>query len=316
MNIKEYFSGLSAKNYKAYLLFLILTLVLWFVIQMTKTYTLNSQIQIEIENIPNHIIVDSLNQKLNVSIEANGLTLWQYNLSNQVYSIPYKTIEKDSSFLSIISSKFTESIVEKYSFDPENISTDKEILYYPYSKKNTKLVPVIANIDLAYSAGYNTLDTLKIIPDSVRLSGTETELKKVIFIKTKKVDLKNISDTVDFKAELLKPTQDVDLPLTEVSIYLPVEKYSENALMVDINVINVPDSLDLSIFPDKAKVSFLVALKRFDKVSKLDFKVVGDYNKRYADKGIIIPKLEGFPSYIINPKLHTKKLDYLIKQKL
>lgn len=315
MKAKDIISSLPTKNYKAFLLFLFLTMVLWFAIQMTKTYTFESQFLIKIDSIPKHIAVDSLDQKFNITIESNGLKLWQYNLSEQSYVIPYKKLGRDSTVLKLQAYDVRDRLTKEFGFDAEKVNFDKDILYYPYNTKDTKRVPVKALIDLTFSPGYNTLMPVDIKPDSVQLSGSEAELKKINLVKTEKISLNRVNDTIRKEVILQSPSSQLELSTSKVSIYLPVEKFSENALMVDIDVLNVPDSLELNIFPDKAKVSFLVALKRFDKVSNLDFKVICDYQTRYSDEGIMIPRLSAFPDDILNPKLHINKVDYLIRQK-
>lgn len=316
MSPKDIFSSLPTKNYKAFLLFLFLTLVLWFVIQMTKTYTFESQLQVKIDSIPKHIAVDSLNQKLKVTIESNGIKLWQYNLSEQSYILPYKKLDKDTAILSTKASIIKDYIIKKFGFDAEKVTFEKDILYYAYTTKNTKRVPVVPQVKFNFSSGYNTQEPITIEPDSVQISGSEAELAKIQSVKTEKINLERVDETIRKEVNLQSPSPKLELSTSKVSFFLPVEKFSENALMVDISVVNVPDSLELNIFPNKAKVSFLVALKRFDKVSKLDFEVTCDYDTRYSDKGIMIPKLKKYPGKVINPKLHINKVDYLIKQKL
>ena len=96
---------------------------------------------------------------------------------------------------------------------------------------------------------------------------------------------------------------------------MPVEKYSEKAIMVKIEILNKPDSINVNIFPNQAKVSFLVSLKAFDKISDLDFKVFVDYDKRFKDDAVMIPEFKEYPNNILKPKLHVKKVDYLVRKK-
>jgi YbbR domain-containing protein len=315
MNLQQILKNTTSKNYKAYLLFVLLTLILWFAIQLTKTYNFQSELVIQLSNTPKHIVLDSSEIKVELNLNSNGFKLWRYNFLNKTFRVDYSEFQKDSLQLKISANKLKKAIAKSYELTPEEINLDKTMFSFKYQKKETKLVPVKPNLKLNFAAGYNTLESLSLSPDSVTISGSRKDLRSVNFVQTNKMDIKNANDTLQGNVKLIKPSSNVEISLESVEYYLPVEKYSENALMIPINTINIPDSLDVSVFPNKAKVSFLVALKSFDKVSEIDFKVVCDYNKRYQQDAIMIPSLVNFPNYILNPKLHIRKVDYLVKQK-
>lgn len=315
MKILDILNKMLSKNYKAYLLFLVLTLILWFTIQLVKSYTYQCDLKVTITEMPKHIVVDTTIKNLGLSLKANGLKLWKYNLSDKLLKVNYKDFEKDSLQLKITSDYIKNTIINRFKFDLEKINIDEAYLAFDYHQKITKKVPINTEANLSFSTGYNTLQVIDIIPDSVVISGPQQELNKIRRVNTEKLILKNINDTLRGKVNLKSPSKSIEISKSQVEYFLPVEKFSEKALMIDIKTINIPDSLELSIFPNQAKVSFLVSLKSFDKVSNLDFKVICDYTKRYEKDGIMIPKLQKHPSNILNPKLHIKKVDYLIKQK-
>ena len=315
MKTQQILKNTTSKNYKAYLLFLVLTLILWFAIQLTKTYKFQSELIIHLSNIPKPIVLDSSEQNVILDINSNGFKLWRYSFFNKKLSIDYNEFQKDSFQLKLSSNKLKNIISKSYELSPEEISLDQMTFNFDYQKKETKLVPINTNLKLDFTSGYNTIEALRLSPDSVIISGSEEDLKNVNFVDTKKKEIKNVNDTLKGNVQLIKPNSNVEISLESVEYYLPVERYSEKALMVDIETVNIPDSLDVSVFPNQAKVSFLVAIKSFDKVSEIDFKVVCNYNERYQEDAIMIPKLVASPNYILNPKLHIRKVDYLVKQK-
>lgn len=314
-NTRKILRSTTSKNYKAFLLFLILTLILWFAIQLTKSYKFQTELTVQLSNIPKHIVLDATEQKLSLNLNSNGFKLWRYNVSSNTISIDFNDFEKDSLELQMSPNELKNRIASTYEFNTEDIIFDQTALVFNYDRKETKLVPINSKIKLNFASGYNTLENLKLSPDSVMISGSLKALENVNFIATREKEIENINDTLRGDIQLIKPASEIDISYEKVKYYLPVEKYSENTLMIGIETINVPDSLELSVFPNQAKVTFLVALKSFEKVSKLDFKVICDYNKRYQKDAIMIPKLTQYPDYILNPKLLIRKVDYLVKQK-
>lgn len=311
---KQLLDQLTSKNYKVYLLFLILTCILWFTIQMVKTYNYKSEILVEIGNIPNHIVVDTSVQKVDVNIKANGFKLWSYNLKKAI-KIPYQDFKRDSTDLSLTFNQLKANLSKIFEIESEDINLNLTLLKFKYRKKQTKKVNIKPDIKYTFSQGYNTLDSIILNPDSIVISGSNKYLKDIQYIKTEALNLKNISDTLNGEIGLKKPNQNIDLSSTETEYSLPVEKFSEKAIMVDIKIINEPDSLEVNIFPNQAKVSFLVSLNSFDKISGLDFNIIVDYEKRFQKDAVIIPEVKAYPNNILKPKLHVKKVDYLIRQK-
>ena len=314
MIVKQLFEQLFSKNYKVYLLFLILTCLLWFSIQMVKTYNYKSEMFVEVVNIPKHIVIDTSSQKINFNIKANGLNLWSHNLNKNI-KISYQDFEKDSIKLIISSNQLRSELSDFFEIGIENVSLNLTSLKFGYQKKQTKIVKIRSDIKYTFSQGYNTLKSLELDPDSVMISGSQKYLDQVDHIQTEKLNLKNVSDTIRGSIRLEKSNPNIDLSKNEVKYYLPVEKYSEKAIRVKIEILNQPDSINMNIFPNQAKVSFLVSLKAFDKISDLDFKVIVDYNKRFKDDAVMIPEFKQYPGNILKPKLHVKKVDYLVRRK-
>lgn len=314
MIIKQLIDQLTLKNYKVYLLFIILTFILWFAIQMVKTYQYKSEIFVKITETPNRFLIDTSVQKVDINIKATGLKLWSYNIKKNI-KIPFQEFNRDSIELSISSNQLITIFSDFFKIEEENISLNQNFLKYNYRKKHTKTVVIKPSIEYTFSQGYNSIDSIRLMPDSVMISGSKKHLKDITHISTENSVLNNISDTLNGVIKLKRPNQNITLSLEEVKYTLPVERYSEKAIMVDIQIINQPDSININIFPNQAKVTFPVSLKNFDKISGLDFKIIVDYNKRFEDNAVIIPEIITYPNNILKPKLHVRKVDYLIRQK-
>jgi len=311
----NFFNSLFSKNYKAYLIFVGLTFVLWFTIQLVKSYSYQTNLNINLINIPNNIAIDTLTKPIKIKLKTNGLRLWTYNLSDRQIEIDFDEAQIDSSKVKLNTNLLKTGIRKRFGLNEDNIEIYKSSLIYTYRKKATKKVPVKASINLKYSTGYNSTHPIQLSPDSVTLSGPINQLNKIKFITNEKLTIEKVKDTISGILKLKVPNENIKPLQPEVEFFMPVEKYSEKTLMVDIETINVPDSLELTTYPSQVRISFSVSLKSYDKISELDFKVVCDYIERYEDKAVMIPKLVKVPQQIINLKMHNKKVDYLIKQK-
>lgn len=306
---------MSLKSRKPFFLILLTTFFLWFVIQLTKAYNYSAHINLNIVNVPNHIAIDTSKIDLAFDVNANGLKLWTYNLSKQSIDLDFKLFEEKPKELIIQTGKIKSVIEENDLFEAGSFEFAEGKISIPYTIKDSKKVPVIARIDYQFADGYNSLEELKLNPDSVVVTGSNKDLSKISVVFTSVEKIPKVNQDLKGTIPLSNPPDKIKLSEDEVTYTLSVQKFSEKSLEAPINVINVPDSLDLSIYPQKAKLSFLVSLDQFDKITEVDFKITCDFNKRYSEEAIMIPVLEETPVGIKNVKLNTKKVDYLLVKK-
>jgi len=291
---------------------LFITFFLWFIIQLAKPYAYSATINLNVINVPNQISIDTTNIKLGFEVEAVGFKLWTYNLSKKSIDLDYKVFEKKPEALIISASDIKSIINKKDILDSKRIEFLETSFSIPYTIKDSKTVPVVPRVDYQFADGYNTFEDLKVNPDSVVITGSKKELAMVSEIYTLPKKIVKANQDLEGTISLASPNENIKLSAEEVVYSLSVQKFSEKSIEAQINVKNVPDSLNLSIYPQKAKLSFLVSLESFDKVTELDFKIACDFNKRYTEEAIMIPLIESMPDEIKNVKLQTKKVDYLL----
>lgn len=282
---------------------------------MVKTYNFKSTLRLKIDGVPKNIVIDTTEYDLDLVIKGNGLNIWQYNLSDNTLNLKFKDLQKDSVSIRFNEAKIKNAIAETHDFNSDNISFANQISDVNYKLKETKLVPIINNISLKFKKGFNSEKKISLRPDSVLISGSKSNLAKVESVFTKKLNLSNVQDTLNAKVPIVKPSANIELVTDYTNYFLPVEKYSENSLMIDILVLNSPDNLEIDIFPNQAKVSFLIPVRIFDKILSSDFRVVCDFESRFESEGVMIPKLIDYPEGILSPSLKVRKVDYLVKQK-
>ncbi len=314
MLYKKYLSFISFKNKEVFFLFLLLTLVLWFIIQMTRTYTYSDVVVLQIKGTPSFIAIDVEEIKVPVEIQANGFKLWVYNITKDDVEIEFDILKTQSSDLVLNTGDLKLKLLEQEDFDANNIKFLNESFYISFYEKQTKKVPILSNLTYSFADGYNTLDAMRFEPDSVMVSGSLNALKGIHHIGTKEMSFDEVNQDLSGDIDLVLPNTALTLSEEKVNYVLEVEKFSENHVMAEIEMINVPENVSLNIFPTEVKISFLVSLKSYETITRNDFKVVCDFSKRFDEEAVIIPELMTKPKGIKNVKMHSTKVDYLLVQ--
>jgi YbbR domain-containing protein len=90
------------------------------------------------------------------------------------------------------------------------------------------------------------------------------------------MDSLDIEVNLDFSPYL---GQNLKWSADKVGIIAAVEKYTEGSFEVPVLIRNIPDSLEIKIFPKKVSVFYQTGLSKFNQVSSSDFVLSADFNK-------------------------------------
>ena len=131
----------------------------------------------------------------------------------------------------------------------ENIFSDT--IRLNYTRVLFKKVPVVFISDISYRPQYMSFNPPRIIPDSVLVYASASLLPLIDHVKTRKINLMELDQTVDGLARLEVP-QGTRLSHKEISYELTVERYVELMFQVHVETRNVPFRKELLLLPDVA----------------------------------------------------------------
>ncbi|MEO2127795.1 MAG: YbbR-like domain-containing protein, partial [Christiangramia sp.] len=92
------------------------------------------------------------------------------------------------------------------------------------------------------------------------------------------------------------------------------EKFTEGSVEIPVEVINIPNGLNLAYFPKSVVVYYQVNLKRFDKINRSDFRVVCDYSEINEGDDFMVAKVVEKPELITNLRLNERRIQFVIKR--
>ncbi len=195
----------------------------------------------------------------------------------------------------------------------ENIFSDT--IRLNYTRVLFKKVPVVFVSDISYRPQYMSFNPARIIPDSVLVYATESLLPLIDHVKTRKVTLLELDQTVDGLARLEAP-QGTRLSHKEITYELTVERYVELMFQVPVETKNVPYRKELLLLPDKVTLQFRCPFQNASSTDEESFSLVVDYNRFMESRsGKIIPQMEESPSVISHLTVTPEFIDGIIQNK-
>ena len=102
---------------------------------------------------------------------------------------------------------------------------------------------------------------------------------------------------------------------TQVQVVGAVDKFTEGAVSVPVQLVNIPDGILVSIFPKEIPVVYYTSLSTYDAITPEDFRIECDFSTLDYASGVMVPKLVLYPSEAKTAALQINSLEYVITQK-
>ena len=311
--------GKNKKISKSFIGFLIASVLIWFIITLSKNYTTTLTFPVSYNNIPQ----DKLLQKepikeIGIIVNTSGFNILKTRVSNKTISLnaKYLTKKTSSKYYFLTNSQISNVQQQlKSGVDLQEIVLDT--IYLDIGSLISKKVPVKSNLDINYHIGYDILESVKINPDSIVISGPEAQIEKITKLDLELLKLEDVKANFTNKVKIILPKEASDLKLNNefVSISGEVEKFTEGSFNIPFTIKNLPKDLELTTLNKTVEVVYIVGLTNFNKIDKNIFEVVCDYNiSKENNLSYLLPKVISKSNLIKSFKVLPNKIDFLIQK--
>lgn len=300
---------------KRFLFFLLLAAIFWVLTKFSREFTATMVAKIQYENVPENAALSEGNLKnITFDLTANGFEILFYKFKRPTIDLQinkYYDKEKDhftitkSELNRMVSSNFNRNLAIK------NLSVEElKVFLDPIVLKKVKVIP---KHNFTFKDGFKPIDSIKVSPDSVVISGPFGSLKNISTMETEVISIENIEKNISTTVKIINNNKEiVTIKPNKVSVSLKVAEFSQGKFTLPIEVINLPPDLDIKLVSPNVTVSYDVSVNDFSEISKDSFRVICDYSKRNKEENFMLPILEKMPPNIQNVVFEPKKIDFLI----
>ena len=221
-------------------------------------------------------------------------------------------LEKQNMYLvgSYSTAQIAAGVTKDFNFAEELVSISPEILSFKFEPLIGKRVPILPKLDLGFEPPYRLSGNLELIPDSINISGPDNIISNISFIETQLTKIEKIKDIVSRELPLINPdVGQLKMGVKSVKVIIHSEKFTESTISVPILALN--SGIKVKTFPSHVKITYLVSLKDFSRISTDMF-----------NAGVIIPKenttnrvgvrLDKNPSFIEVTRIEPEEVEYLV----
>ena len=317
--IKSKLSKNAQHKIKVYLLFVLATTIVWFLMRLSKNYTSTVKFNVNYINLPKERVIQNQPiSTLDIEVYAPGFSLLRYNLFRHKIPIDLSKISKIKGNYYIFPNQQLASISSKFSQDTKFIKVLNDSILVELGINKIKKVPIISAIDINFKLGYNLTENLKINPDSITVIGPEKYIDTIKNIKTKYLKLSDIYQNINASVDLKLPKNNSQITYSTklVNISGRVDKFTEGKLTLPVSIINLPYKVKLITFPKQIEVIYKVGLSNFNSINKNSFSIVFDY-KEYENDTLIkylTPIIEQKSDLVSSVRIIPDKIEFLIEK--
>jgi len=309
----------SNRKIKIFLFFLVLSSIIWLLIELSKSYVTSVVFDAEYTDLPSGKLVQKKPvSELEVAIKGQGFTLIKYKVKRHKILLNLKNISKSGTAYYILPNKQISLLNSQFSNGIEIVNVLKDTVFIEIGASISKKVPVKPRLEIRYKAGYNLVEKLRISPDTVIISGPKKYIDSITELTTNQIKLENVFKDIEAELTLKSPfvIDQIKMSSNKVKISGKVDKFTEGIFKIPVTIINVPEGVIVTTFPKEIEAIYQAGLTNFSKITKNDILVVFDY-KQYENDTLITfltPIIEKKSDYIYALKINPAQLEFLIQK--
>jgi hypothetical protein len=253
---------------------------------------------------------------MRIMVTAYGFRQIKYYLKKPSIDIDFSTLDKNTTHYNWIAKRELSNIIRQFDINEKIESIIPDTIVFRYDVNTIKKIPVVLDVDIKFSSGFDVNGAFKIEPDSISVIGPKIVLDSISMIYAEKLELDNVVSDVNstVKLKLLSQHQDLKFSQKQAQVTGTVEKFTEGIIEVPVNVINIPKNIKIKYYPKTIPVIYYTSLSNFKSISSSSFIVESDYNSLSAADSYLIPEIVQQPDLVKNARLSIKRIEFILIQ--
>jgi hypothetical protein len=314
---RNIFSFFKTRRVNIFILFIVLAFLFSVLTKLSKNYTKTFSFHINVINVPEDVVIikdSTINMRIMVT--AYGFRQIKYYLKKPSIDIDFSTLDKNTTHYNWIAKRELSNIIRQFDINEKIESIIPDTIVFRYDVNTIKKIPVVLDVDIKFSSGFDVNGAFKIEPDSISVIGPKIVLDSISMIYAEKLELDNVVSDVNstVKLKLLSQHQDLKFSQKQAQVTGTVEKFTEGIIEVPVNVINIPKNIKIKYYPKTIPVIYYTSLSNFKSISSSSFIVESDYNSLSAADSYLIPEIVQQPDLVKNARLSIKRIEFILIQ--
>ncbi|MCB0396083.1 MAG: hypothetical protein KDD36_05495 [Flavobacteriales bacterium] len=302
---------------------LLLSALFWLLITLSNNFTTRLTVGLTYEGLPeDKVLVNKLPDRAEMEVYGNGFDLLGMVMRGSLLKMNIdlgrmRAGRDERGHMYIL----TNANLTYFSYllgDQVRVSDVKpDSLRLRYDVRISKKVPIRFNGNIRFRKQFQLKDELIIQPDSIVISGPNVVIAGITEMLTEKLMLDDVHETyshvLSVHVDSVNGTYEVSQ--RQVKVEIPVESFTEDSRMVAVRSQQKADSVNLRLFPDSIRVTYLVGLSHMDEIRSEDFEAIVDLGTQaLTENKTLKVTLEKSPDFIRSVRIQPARVEFLIRK--
>ncbi len=320
--VKE--SGKGNRDSFIFILFLLLSFVFWYLNSLSEITATDIKYPVRYVNLPkDRTLIRDLPQKLDLFLKGPGYSILKLKVAGgrrpvviDISSVNYMRVpgSRNLSYY-VVTSGLIPKLAGQLKSECEITAIRPDTLFFSLDKIVSRKVKVKPALELVTDKQYFIKGDIICNPDSVTVTGSSLVTDTLRFVTTRLKKYNGLNKPIRKSIPLMQ-SDSYTISERRVSVTVPVEQFTEAEVAVPVKLLNVPDSIDIKIFPDQVTVKCFVAVN--------DYKILGDYpfnavidlkNTDLMTSEKLPVEVLDTPDFVTSLSYSPESVDFLIEKK-
>ena len=307
---------IERKRVAVLILCLLFAVIGWLILALNNKYVYTAKTQLIYTEEPQKKAYKALQPDMvNLQVEGTGwqLLFSKLRIKPQAISI---SLQKLNVRNFVILSAQLPQINREIETVQKIISIQPDTLYFDFSKRSFKRVPVKLVSAFTFAAQHHMPSAIQLKPAYVNISGPQEELANITQWPTDTLKLSKLKQPTNARISIKSnPSNNINIYPTSVGVYIPVDEFTEKTVEVQLNLLNNTNFYDVKLYPKKVKVTFLVALASYAKVDERLITASVDVNEwKQQHHQELTVKLTRFPKFCKLLSVMPQKVKFMVEK--
>jgi len=309
-------SKIERKRFLVLITCLFMAIGAWLFMALNKKYVYTSKTVLYYKNFPQKKAFHPLqSDTVDLQVEGTGWQLLFARLRVKPQSISIN-LEKLNTRNYVLFAEQLSAVNKQLETSQKIISVSPDTLYFDFTLRTVKRVPVKLVSNLNFVKQYGISGDIEIIPEYITLSGPQDKLQKINDWPTDTLTLRNVQSTSVTRVAIAQnKMKNVSIFPTSAEVKVPVDEFTEKIIEIPVKITNNREYYDVKLYPKKVKVTFLVALSKYQQINETYMDAVVDLSEwKISNHNKLRVVLTRFPDFCKLVNISPEKVDFLIEK--
>lgn len=311
------------KKLTVFIVCVVLASAFWLLNALTKNYEITVPVPIAYSNLPaDRVILNQLPKQLFFTLEGDGFSLIGVNedddfdtINADLEQVEWYTGEAEKQNGVLNTQIVRDELIRSVGSNIKVLDISRDSITIATDLLESKRVRVELAWNRNVPVGYTFKTNPRLLVDSIELFGPNSLLTSTTAVKTEPLEVRPKEGEQNVELSLALTSDKLRTEVPTIPCLYELEPLTEMSLDVPLTIRNLPDSIDLKLYPQKITVNGSVGLSRYETTTKSDLEAYVDAREIEKRPIRINVYVNARDNAVQIKSVNPERVEYIIRKK-